>query len=47
MVALPPLDEHDPSDLEELTHWTARIILFGGLPVAVIIGLVVLAFCAF
>jgi len=46
MVALLRRDKHDPTDLEELTSWTSRIILFGGLAVAVIIGLVVLAFCA-
>jgi len=45
-VALPRWDKHDPTDLEELTHWTARIILFGGIAVAIIIGLVILAFCA-
>jgi hypothetical protein len=43
---LPRWDRHDPTDLEELTHWTARIIIFGGIAVAIIIGLVVLAFCA-
>ena len=45
-VALPRWDKHDPTDLEEFTHWTARIILFGGIAVAIIIGLVILAFCA-
>jgi hypothetical protein len=43
---LPRWDKHDPTDLEELTSWTSRIILFGGLALAIFIGLVVLAFCA-
>ena len=36
-------EKHDPSDLEELTSWVARIILFGVLAAAIlVIGLVVL-----
>jgi hypothetical protein len=41
-----PLVEADPTDLEELRSWASIVVLFGGLAVAVIIGLVVLAFCA-
>jgi hypothetical protein len=37
-------DKDDPTDLEEITRWTSRIILFSGLAAAIIIGLVVLAF---
>lgn len=41
-------DKDDPTDLEELTTWTSRIIVFGGLAVGIIvIGLVVLAVWAF
>jgi hypothetical protein len=43
---LPHWDKHDPTDLEEITSWASRIILFGGLAVAAIIGLVVLACCS-
>jgi colicin import membrane protein len=35
---LPRWDKHDPTDLEEITSLTSRIIIFGGLAVAVIIG---------
>jgi hypothetical protein len=37
-------DKDDPTDVEELTSWASILILFGGVAVAVIIGLVVLAF---
>jgi hypothetical protein len=41
-------EKDDPTDLEELTSWASRIIVFGGLAAAtVIIGLVVLAVWAF
>jgi hypothetical protein len=43
---LPRWDKHDPTELEEITSWASRVILFGGLAVAIIIGLAVLAFCA-
>jgi hypothetical protein len=47
-VALARRDRDDPTDLEELTTWTSRIIVFGGLAVGIIvIGLVVLAVWAF
>jgi hypothetical protein len=39
---LPRWDEHDPTDLEELTRTTV-IIIVGGLAMAVIIVVVVLA----
>jgi hypothetical protein len=43
---LPRWDKHDPTDLEEITS-SARIILFGGsLALVIVVGLVVLAFCA-
>ena len=41
-------EKHDPTDLEELASWAARIILFGVLAAAVlVIGLIVLALWAF
>ena len=47
-VALARRDKDDPTDLEELTTWTSRIIVFGGLAAGIIvIGLVVLAVWAF
>lgn len=47
-VALARRDRDDPTDLEELTTWTSRIIVFGGLAVGIIvIGLVVLGVWAF
>jgi hypothetical protein len=46
-IALPRWEKPDPTDLEELTRWTARIIIFGGMAVAIIIiGVVALAFWA-
>jgi len=46
--ALARRDRDDPTDLEELTTWTSRIVVFGGLAVGIIvIGLVVLAVWAF
>jgi hypothetical protein len=43
-AALPHWDKHDPTDLEELTSWTACILVIGGIAVALLIGLVALAF---
>ena len=43
---MPRWDKDHPTDLEELTNWASILVLFGGLAVAVIIGLAVLAFCA-
>jgi hypothetical protein len=37
-------DKDDPTDLEELTSWTACILVIGGIAVALLIGLVALAF---
>jgi hypothetical protein len=47
-VELTRQEKDDPTDLEELTSWASRIIIFGGLAVGIIIiGLVVLAVWAF
>jgi hypothetical protein len=42
MAALPRYDKHDPTDLEELTSWTTRII-GGGIVLAIIVIVLVLA----
>jgi hypothetical protein len=43
-AALSRWDKDDPTDLEELTSWTACILVIGGIAVALLIGLVALAF---